>query len=157
VVIARLSTMFCLAGVTLSLLAGCGSDAPRARKEPPVAREYTAAQKEALATAGNGILEGLRPYHVVPNAQRLVLDEVDALVPEVDVATCLDRAAIAVDVRRRQRQPVPKPVITAAFTVAAVAREAGLQTIPNLVESCNRMFAELANAGYKVPTGRPSG
>lgn len=144
-------SLFVLAGAALSLLGACGPDASRSGGEPPAAREYTAAQKEALMAAGNGIVEGVRPFVAVPPAQRLALDEVGVLVPEVDAIACLDRAAIIINARRRKRLPVPKPVYFAAFTVAAAARERPFQTVPNLIEFCNTMSTELSNSGFVLP------
>jgi hypothetical protein len=143
--------LFLLAGATLSLLGACGPDASRSRGEPAAAREYTAAQKEALTSAGNGIVEGMRLYKAVPPAQRLVLDEVGVLVPEVDVVACLDRAAIVISARRHKRLEVPKPAYVAAFSVAASAREPWFQTVPNLIQFCDKMSTELSKSGFVLP------
>jgi hypothetical protein len=138
--------------VAALVLEACGPEAPSEGMPSgaPPAREYTAAQKEALVAAGQAILRGERPARVVPAAQRPVLAEVHAMVHEVDVDACLDRAAIIVAMRRRLRDRVPPPLHVAAIGVSVVTREQWYQTVPNLIDFCRRMFTELERSGLKL-------
>jgi hypothetical protein len=149
----RARIVFPLVGVALSVLVACGPDASSTAdgQGAKPSREYTAAQKEALAAAGHAILRGALPRMAVPPALRPVLAEVDALVPEVDVDTCLDRAGGIVYARRRRRLQVPQPLYVAAVGVSVVTREPWYQTVPNLIEFCSRMSTELSSSGFVLP------
>jgi hypothetical protein len=143
-----------IAVVVAVVLEACGRDAPE--KSPPAgageARTYTAAQKEALVSAGQAILRGERPAQVVPAAQRPALAEVHALVREIDVDKCLDQAGIIVGMRRRTPglERVPHKLHVAAVGVSVVTREQWYQTVENLIDFCRRMYTELEQSGLDL-------
>jgi hypothetical protein len=131
-----------------------GEDVLRARF---AALTYSEAQRAALIEAGFAIKRGAEPTKVLPPGSVETIGRVEEMIHgvecappvaakrcahyRIDVEQCIDDAGRLIGRRARDRTSVDYNLIIAAYGVSTVIREVPYQSVLNLIDFCQRLFA----------------